>query len=232
MTILLSIIRIPSPSYHIPGTHLYMGTHAARRTARLRERTRRWRGPLGAAAGVAVVVGASFGVRAGLIYLTNPAQAETTSCTECNSSPILGSQPLSIPSPSSTPVVKKKPPHHHPVTAPAPALTQPASVRTGPVISISFARVGQLDGGFEGRITIVNNSPANLGNWQLIAALPGDRISSIRNAQGPDADGVLYVQPPAMQETIPPGGSLSVYFNAIGPTTSLAACTFNGATCQ
>jgi hypothetical protein len=177
------------------------------------------------------VVGASLGVRAGLLYLTNPAQAQTTSCTECDASPILGSQPLSIPSPSSSPVVKK-PPHHHPVSAPAPALTQPAPARTNPVVSISFASVGQLVGGFEGRITIVNNGAADLGDWQLVAALPGDWISSIQNAQGPDADGVLYVQPSATQETIPPGGSLSVYFNAIGPTTSLAACTFNGATCQ
>jgi hypothetical protein len=198
----------------------------------LTESIRRWRGPLGAAAGVAVVVGASFGVRAGLIYLTNPAQAQTTSCTGCNFSPILGSQPLSIPTPSSSPVVKKKRPHHHTVIALAPALTQPTPARTIPVISISFARVGQLSGGFEGRITIVNNSAGNVGNWQLIAALPGDSISSIQNALGPDADGVLYVQPLDTQGTIPPGGSLSVYFNAIGPTTTLAACTFNGAKCQ
>ena len=100
------------------------------------------------------------------------------------------------------------------------------------MISISFARVGQLDGGFEGRITIVNNGTGNVGNWQLVAALPGDSISWIQNALGPDADGVLYAQPLATQGTIPPGGSLNVYFNAIGPTTSLAACTFNGTTCQ
>jgi hypothetical protein len=129
-------------------------------------------------------------------------------------------------------VVKKKRTRHHAVTAPAPALTQPPPARTGPVISVSFAIAGQLVGGFEGRITIVNNGSAPVGNWQLIAALPGDEISSIQNALGPDANGVLYVQPFATQGAIPPGGSLSVYFNAIGPTTGLAACTFNGATCQ
>jgi hypothetical protein len=180
------------------------------------------------------VVGASFGVRAGLIYVTNPAQAQTSSCTGCNFSPILGSQPLSIPTPtpSSVPVVKKKRLQHHTVIAPAPALTQPAPVHTSPVISISFARVGQLSGGFEGQITIVNNTSANVGNWQLVAALPGDSISSIKNALGPNTDGVLYVQPLATQGAIPPGGSVIVSFNAIGPTTSLAVCTFNGATCQ
>jgi hypothetical protein len=209
-----------------------MGSHAVRRTDRLREWSQRWRGPLGAAAGVAVVVGASFGVRAGLLYLTNPAQAQTTLCTGCNFGPVLGSQPLSFPTQSSSPVVKKKPLHRPTVIAPAPALTQPVPVRTSPVISVSFAHVGQLAGGFEGRITIVNNGTGNVSNWQLVAALPGDLISSIQNAQGPDAQGVLYVQPLDTQGTIPPGGSLSVYFNAIGPTTSLAACTFNGATCQ
>jgi len=111
------------------------------------------------------------------------------------------------------------------------AAPRPAPKPAPPPVQVSYALVHQWPRGFQGEFTIVNHSAETISGWQLAAALPGDHVWSVWNANFRTLGDTLVMYAPPYQLTIPPGGSVSEHFTASGPTISPAGCTFNGAPC-
>ncbi|MBV9380637.1 MAG: cellulose binding domain-containing protein, partial [Streptosporangiaceae bacterium] len=70
-----------------------------------------------------------------------------------------------------------------------------------------------------------------VSDWQIVVALPQDQITSFWNATGYVSNGILLLQPASYDQSLPPGGTLNVYFTAQGPETTPEACAFDGITC-
>jgi hypothetical protein len=82
-------------------------------------------------------------------------------------------------------------------------------------------------------VQVVNNGAQPIGGWQVIIALPGDTVRSVRNASGYVSNGILLLQPAAASQVVPPsGGTLNVFFVVQGPQTAPQACAFNGIACR
>jgi len=87
-------------------------------------------------------------------------------------------------------------------------------------------------GGFQGHVHVVNNGTQPIAAWQIVIALPGDTVTSIRNAGGFVSNRIMLLQPAEAGQVVPPGGgTLDVFFVAQGTETTPAACAFNGILC-
>ncbi len=85
--------------------------------------------------------------------------------------------------------------------------------------------------GFQGQLTIDNDTDTAINGWQLTVVLPGDRFQWARPYYF-HADGdMLTVFPPSNQQVIAPGASVTEDFMAQGTSTALGSCTLNGAPC-
>jgi len=114
--------------------------------------------------------------------------------------------------------------------APTPSDTNPAQA-----VTVTYLVVGQGDGQFEGEVTVVNNGSAPISGWQIVVALSSDQITSFSDASG-DVSGdvnndVLLLQPASDADAVAAGGTLSVYFTAVGPQTTPDVCTFDSIGC-
>ena len=83
-----------------------------------------------------------------------------------------------------------------------------------------------------GQFSVVNACSADVTNWQLAAAFPGDQVQFVIGA----ADAVnggdsLILVPPAAGTALPPGDSLTVVCTAWGPAVSPSTCTIGGTPC-
>ena len=141
------------------------------------------------------------------------------------------SSPASPPAHRATP----KPTHTAAATrAPAPSPTHRSAHKPAPPppkVTVSYASAQQWNGGFQGKLTIVNHGTATISTWEISIALPRDRVSSVWNAITHFDGDVLTLRPTTRDRPIPPRGEMSVDFIAEGPTTSPASCTYNGTPC-
>jgi Cellulose binding domain len=113
----------------------------------------------------------------------------------------------------------------------SPVAASSAANAAPPTVSVIYVVVTQYDGQFEGEVTVENNGSAQISGWQIVVALPADQITSFSNASGYVSNNILVLQPAYSAETIAAGGTLSVYFTAVGSQTTPAACAFNSIVC-
>jgi len=108
----------------------------------------------------------------------------------------------------------------------------PGTPRPEPKVVVRYLVDSRRAGGFEGQIHVVNNGTQPIAGWQIVIALPGDTVTSIRNASGFASNQILLLQPAEAGQVVPPGGgTLDVFFAADGTETTPAACAFNGILC-
>lgn len=117
------------------------------------------------------------------------------------------------------------------VVAPQPTATTP-SAPPPPALAATYTAFGTGGDGFAGQVTLTNQGPAAISNWQLVVALPGDDISAVQNAEFNDDNDVLFMTPAPADLTIEPGASIAVTIYASGPTQTPAECSFNNVACQ
>jgi Cellulose binding domain len=137
------------------------------------------------------------------------------------------------PAPSASvvsPVPAKTPP---PTPTPTPVPTPtPAAMADSPGVTISYSLPDIWYDGFEGKLTIINQTASALQGWELTITLPYDRVDSVWNANAyTGRGGSLFMTAASYDEVIEPGASQSVYFTAQGPTVTPASCTFDDRTC-
>jgi len=99
-------------------------------------------------------------------------------------------------------------------------------------VTVTYSASHGWDRVFLGELTIVNHGHSPVASWHLVITLPGDRVTTVWNAQwrrvGP---GSVIMTPLTAGQGIEPGASVSVNFLAQGPRTALANCTFDGFAC-
>jgi endo-1,4-beta-xylanase len=98
-------------------------------------------------------------------------------------------------------------------------------------VTVNYLVVAQDDGQFEGEVTVANNGSAAISGWQIVVALSADQITSFSDASGDASNGVLLLQPASDADALAAGGTLSVYFTAVGPQTTPDVCAFNSVSC-
>ncbi len=190
-----------------------------------------------AAGGFAAVAAFSFAtVTFGLRYLgsSDPANDIAISCAGAicgDAGPTAAAMPdFAPPSPSATASRSRATPTPARTRRAARATSAPVSAATG--VSVRFTVDKSWDGGFQGQVTITNRTSAGISGWEIAITLPGDHVSSVWAADGRVKGDVLVLQPTSSDAPIPPGGALSAFFVARGPTTSPVSCTFDGTTCR
>jgi len=129
-------------------------------------------------------------------------------------------QAAMMPAPSTAPATRPAARASHAVAAPKPA------------IIVRFIINSQGIAGFEGQVQVINNTAQPIAGWQIVVALPGDRVVTVTNASGFVSNGILVLQPAFGAPPIPArGGVLNVFFIAVGPQTTPGACAFNQIPC-
>jgi hypothetical protein len=159
----------------------------------------------------------------GIFPTASPSPARTVAAapsatTRASATPSATSPPAIVPIAASSVTVS-------PVAAPSE--TNPAQA----AVTVNYVVVAQDDGQFEGEVTVVNNGSAPISGWQIVVALSDDEITSFWGASGDASDGVLLLQPASDAGALAAGGTLSVYFTAVGPQTTPDVCTFNSVSC-
>lgn len=90
----------------------------------------------------------------------------------------------------------------------------------------------QWPGGFQGEVQVVNHGARPIAGWQVVVALPGDTVTSVRNASGYVSDHIMLLGPVSPAQVVPADGTLDVFFFvAAGPETAPVACAFDGILC-
>jgi hypothetical protein len=115
------------------------------------------------------------------------------------------------------------------VVAPQPG---PATASAAPPVTATYTSAGSGGPSFAGQITVVNQGPAAISNWQLVVALPGDQVAAVQNAEFNDDNDILFMTPAPADLTIAPGASVTVTIYASGPNQTPAECSFNDVACQ
>jgi hypothetical protein len=125
--------------------------------------------------------------------------------------------------------------------APAPAKTVPAapdrtsapSAPPKPAIVVTYRVNTQGSSGFQGEIEVTNNGAEPIGDWEIVVSLPADKVVSVSNASGFVSNGILLLQPGTGEPAIPAsGGTLHIFFVALGLQEVPDACAFDGITCR
>ena len=123
------------------------------------------------------------------------------------------------------------PPSVRPVPQAPPRRSQQPTP-SGPAIVVRYLVDSQWPGGFQGQVQVVNDGKQPITGWQIVIALQGDAVRSIRNASGYFSNGILLLQPVSAGQVVPAGGGvLNVFFVARGISTTPMACAFNGLVC-
>jgi len=138
------------------------------------------------------------------------------------------------------PARRTSPPERQAAMMPAPSTAQathPAARMSSaaaekPSVIVRFLINSQGIGGFEGRVEVINNTTRPIAGWQIVVALPEDRIVTVTNASGFVSNGILVLQPAFGAPPVPArGGVLNVFFVAVGPQAIPGACAFNQIPC-
>jgi hypothetical protein len=115
----------------------------------------------------------------------------------------------------------------------APARTSAASAPPKPAIVVTYRVNTQGSSGFQGEIEVTNNGAEPIGDWEIVVSLPADKVVSVSNASGFVSNGILLLQPGTGEPAIPAsGGTLHIFFVALGLQEVPDACAFDGITCR
>src|ERR1035441_6226830 len=131
----------------------------------------------------------------------------SASPTQSQSSPAPTSAAASPPpAPTRTPAPQ---PGTRPTPAPAPtATTAPVAASAG--VSVTYSMPQYWFGGFQGELTVLNQTGSAISGWQIMIALPGDRVFSAWNADWqPDGGHSLIMTAAPYDQVIEPGASVS-----------------------
>jgi hypothetical protein len=159
---------------------------------------------------------------------TSPSPARTAGPHAAGAAPGATTRAPATPSATSPPVIV-------PIAAssvtvsPVAAPSDTNSAQAG--VTVNYLIVAQYDGQFEGEVTVVNNGSAPISGWQIVVALSGDQITSFSDASGYVSNDILLLQPASDADALAAGGTLSVYFTAVGQQTTPDVCTFNSVSC-
>lgn len=136
-----------------------------------------------------------------------------------------------MPTSSATPASQVPAPK---AAAPIASVRTPASsVSPKPTIVVRYHVNSQGSSGFQGEIEVTNNGSQPIGDWEIVLSLPDDKVVSVSNASGFVSNGILLLQPGAGEPAIPAsGGTLNVFFIALGLQEVPFACAFDGIACQ
>ena len=103
---------------------------------------------------------------------------------------------------------------------------RPASRRRG------YAAIGAGLAVIGGGLAAVSLVPHRwLNGWRLVAALPGDQVTSASGAAYQTDGGTATFDQALLQSGIAPGSSLTLTFDAQGTTTRPSGCSLSGSAC-
>jgi Cellulose binding domain len=109
----------------------------------------------------------------------------------------------------------------------------PTPTSAAVITTVTYSMPQRWDDGFQGQLTIVNNTSSPVSDWQITIVLPGDRVDTVWNADWqPTQGGSVIMTAASYDQVIEPGASQSVNFTAQGNATSPTSCTFDGSACQ
>jgi len=231
------------PHSHFPQTLVLLDLPADEATAgeplafvsspRPRESRRRVVAVVAAAVVMVLVVGGSMAVRS----LTGQTAGRHTPFVGLAVVPQFPAVTASVPTRAAT-SPKARPPH---TAKPAPkrvvtpthsATPRPSPSPSAPSIVVTFRIDEDWGSGFAAEVDVTNNESAPISGWQLVVALPQDRVTSWWNASGVMNNGVLLLTQTSWQQPLAAnGGTLRVFFIVTGDETNPVACAFNGVTC-
>jgi hypothetical protein len=109
----------------------------------------------------------------------------------------------------------------------------PAVVKPKPAIVVRYLIGSRGNGGFQGHVQVINHGTQPITDWQIVVALPGDRVVAVSNANGFADNGILLLHPAFGAGPIPAGGGvLDVFFIVEGPQLVPGVCAFNQIPCS
>lgn len=100
-----------------------------------------------------------------------------------------------------------------------------------PAVTVMIRTTSRWIGGFQGEVTITNQSGLPLRGWSLSFRYPTAQILAVWGVTIVSEGAALTVRNAAFQAPLAPGRSLRVPFTAQGSPGTVAACTFNGKSC-
>jgi hypothetical protein len=118
------------------------------------------------------------------------------------------------------------------VTSPTPTVAASPTASSGqPAVLVSYAVDDQVGDSFEAEIDVTNDGSSSISGWQIVLALPGDRVTELANATGYESNHILLLQPVSSGSAIAPGATLRVYLIAQGTRTAPEVCAFDNVSC-
>ncbi|TDD44178.1 chitinase [Kribbella antibiotica] len=101
-------------------------------------------------------------------------------------------------------------------------------------VSATFTKVSDWGSGFEGKVTVLNDTTSSLSTWSVALDFPsGYSISSSWDATRSTSGQTHTFTPPGWAGPLAPGASVTFGFNGSpGNFPGLAACRLNGGSCS
>lgn len=86
--------------------------------------------------------------------------------------------------------------------------------------------------GFSGHVTITNTSQTSLDGWELALAFDSAEVTHVNGADWEEIEGGILARRPADQDSLAPGDSVALTFEAVGVAQSPVRCSLNGHVCE
>ncbi|MEU4474991.1 cellulose binding domain-containing protein [Micromonospora sp. NPDC023888] len=121
--------------------------------------------------------------------------------------------------PPTTPPPTTPPPTTHPPTTPPPTTPPPTTPPTGGpgTCAATYRLVNSWPGGFQGEVTVANNTAATVNGWTVGLTLAnGQAISSLWSGTNTGTTGAVTVRNAAYNGTLAPNASTTFGFTATG----------------
>ena len=107
------------------------------------------------------------------------------------------------------------------VTSSTPTVAASPTASSGqPAALVSYVVHDQVGDSFEAEIDVTNDWSSSISGWQIVLALPGDRVTAVANATGYESNHILLLGPVSSTSAIAPGATLRVYLIAQGTRTA------------
>ena len=107
------------------------------------------------------------------------------------------------------------------MTSSTPTVAASPTASSGqPAALVSYVVHDQVGDSFEAEIDVTNDWSSSISGWQIVLALPGDRVTAVANATGYESNHILLLGPVSSTSAIAPGATLRVYLIAQGTRTA------------
>ena len=118
-----------------------------------------------------------------------------------------------------------------PAASPSPTASPGASV-TQPTVTVAYRAISETDDDLVAEVKVTNTGYSAISGWQIVVALPYDQFTAVSgNASGYASHHILLLHPATYADSVPAGGTLSVFFTAYGRQATPELCAFNDITC-